>query len=122
MDDVDDEVDEAEKKAIEKEKKKHLAMEKREAAELLEIQRKDKELEVQMTQLLRQRTKKYRTHKSTIFFNGQAFIIEEEISINSDDNNSCITSDDSFETDDEGVIEGFGNMLEKRKRDRTKDK
>ena len=46
----------------------------------------------------------YKVVKKTIFFRGAAFIIEEEISIDSGDDTSVRTSEDSFEVDDENVI------------------
>lgn len=44
--------------------------------------------------------KKYRLVQRTIFFEGNAFVIEEEISIDSDETESIQTSEDSFEVDD----------------------
>lgn len=40
--------------------------------------------------------KKYRLVQRTIFFEGNAFVIEEEISIDSDETESIQTSDDDF--------------------------
>jgi len=54
-----------------------------------------------------------------VFYEGKAFLIEEEISIDSDDNHS-VTSDDSFETDDEGVKDAYNERLDQRKQEMPK--
>jgi len=43
--------------------------------------------------------KKYKTVKKTIYYQGQAFIIEEEVSLDSDEESSVKTSEDEFEVD-----------------------
>lgn len=70
-----------------------------------------------METLLKMKTKRYRTSKRTIFFQGTAFVVEEEISIDSDESVSLATSDDSYLTDDSGVKEDFLERIEERKRD-----
>ena len=39
----------------------------------------------------------------TIFFQGQAIIIQEEISVDSEEHSSVRTSEDDFDVDDHGV-------------------
>lgn len=45
--------------------------------------------------------------KKTVFYKGQAFVIEEEISVDSDLSSSVHTSEDSMDEDGEGVKDGF---------------
>jgi len=52
--------------------------------------------------------------KKTIFFRGAAFIIEEEISVDSGDETSVRTSEDSFEVDTEAVVQKFGDRQKER--------
>ena len=56
--------------------------------------------------------KRTRLVKRTVFFQGAAFIIEEEISVDSDEEESVKTSEDEFQVDDEGIkgqLHGFVN-------------
>ena len=77
----------------------------------------DKELLEKMETLRNMKTRRFRTEKRTVFFQGTAFVIEEEISINSDDDPSVITSDDSYMTDDSGVKEEYLDRIEEKKLD-----
>lgn len=52
--------------------------------------------------------------KKTVFYKGQAFVIEEEISVDSDASSSIHTSEDSLDEDGEGVKEGFNKRNEER--------
>lgn len=56
--------------------------------------------------------KKTKLMQKTIFFKGNCFIIEEEITDDSDKESMIMTSDDSFESDNEGVIEGYNETIE----------
>lgn len=51
--------------------------------------------------------RKVRIVKQTIFFQGNAFVIEEEISIDSDEGDSVFTSEDEFVMKEKEVIEGY---------------
>lgn len=42
--------------------------------------------------------------KRTVFFQGNAFVIEEEISIDSDEEDSVFTSEDDFEVKNNEVV------------------
>ena len=50
-----------------------------------------------------------------MFYQGTAFVIEEEISVDSDEELSVITSDDSFDTDNEAVKNGYAARIEEKK-------
>lgn len=67
-----------------------------------------------MEELMQGKSKKYKTVQRTVFYEGKAFLIEEEISIDSGEDLS-VTSDDSFETDDEGVKEAYNERVEEKK-------
>ena len=58
--------------------------------------------------------KKYRLVQRTIFFEGNAFVIEEEVSIDDDATESIKTSEDEFEIDDK-LPEQYNERLEERK-------
>ena len=70
-----------------------------------------------METLRNMKTRRFRLEKRTVFFQGTAFVIEEEISINSDDDPSVVTSDDSYLTDDSGVKEEYLDRIEEKKLD-----
>lgn len=55
--------------------------------------------------------KKYRLVQRTIFFEGNAFVIEEEISIDSDETESIQTSDDDFQVD-ENIKNDYNKRLD----------
>ena len=63
-------------------------------------------------ELLHSKTTKCKTVQRTVYYAGTAFIIEEEISIDSEEVRSVITSDDSFDTDNEGVKAGYNARIE----------
>jgi len=54
---------------------------------------------------------KKNVQKKTVFYKGQAFVIEEEISVDSDATSSIHTSEDSMDEDGEGVKEGFNRRI-----------
>ena len=58
--------------------------------------------------------RKFRIEKRTIFFQGNAFVIEEEVSIDDDETESIKTSEDEFEIDDK-LPEQYNERLEERK-------
>ena len=58
--------------------------------------------------------RRVRIVKQTIFFQGNAFEIEEEISIDSDEEESVFTSEDDFEVKNDKVVEEYNQRLEKR--------
>ena len=58
--------------------------------------------------------KKTRTVRKTVFFQGAAFIIEEEVEIDSDMSISVKTSEDSYEVDDRGVRTRLLNVSKQR--------
>ena len=63
------------------------------------------------TKLLRKKTTiKNNIRKKTVFFQGHAIVIEEEISVDSDLSSSIHTSEDSFVTDD-GIKEKYAERL-----------
>jgi hypothetical protein len=72
-----------------------------------------RELTKKSTKLLRKKTtmKSNNVRKKTVFYKGQAFVIEEEISVDSDATSSIHTSEDSYEEDGEGVKEGFNKRI-----------
>jgi hypothetical protein len=76
-----------------------------------------RELTKKSTKLLRKKTtmKSNNVRKKTVFYKGQAFVIEEEISIDSDASSSIHTSEDSLEEDGEGVRDDYNKRLEAKK-------
>lgn len=73
-----------------------------------------RELTKKSTKLLRKKTtmKSNNVRKKTVFYKGQAFVIEEEISIDSDYSSSIHTSEDSFDDDNDGVTKAFNERME----------
>lgn len=59
--------------------------------------------------------RKFKIEKRTIFFQGSAFIIEEEVSIDSEATESIKTSEDEFEVDNNQVISEYNQRIEERK-------
>lgn len=57
----------------------------------------------------------------TIFFEGNAFVIEEEISIDSDETESIQTSEDNFEVD-ENIKKDYNKRLEEKKKEIPEDR
>lgn len=64
--------------------------------------------------------KKYRLEQRTIFFEGNAFVIEEEISIDSDETQSLETSDDEFIVDN-NIKNDYGKRLEEKKQEMSEE-
>lgn len=70
-----------------------------------------RELTRKSTKLLKKKnTKKIGTRKKTVFFQGHAIVIEEEISVDSNLSSSVYTSDDSFEIDN-GVKANYADRI-----------
>jgi len=65
--------------------------------------------------------KKTRIVKRTIFYKGTAFMIEEEISIDSDEETSVHTSEDSFEVKSDAVRKGYAERVDERVKERTEE-
>lgn len=73
--------------------------------------KKEVKVEEDINDLDEEDKKKYKIVSKTIFFEGNAFIIEEEISIDSDITESQDTSDDEFEVDD-GIKGEYNKRLD----------
>ena len=57
--------------------------------------------------------RKFRIEKRTLFFQGAAFVIEEEISLDSDESSEVKTSEDEFSVDEQ-VVEDYNQRLKDR--------
>jgi len=74
-----------------------------EVAEAKEVKKKKPEKKEKAKTIVKERT---------IFFKGQAIIIQEEISVESGDDSSVQTSVDDFSVDDDGVKEIYADRVD----------